>query len=221
MEDDCRNEFNLRFIHGYGELGYDKRKEGEGEEIDMEEFENTADLLLTLNTTVGQRIEDFRERQAEMYPNSLTDLITNRFQGKRIEDIEIHRVECLEKLKGMDKSKQAAQFLHYAKEIDTWEHFFSFQEIVVDQMWILVSTEVCYHLFDKSFSLSEISEILPWVSKTDIYALSLAYGAHIPITEEEKDQIKTEYMRTGTPKILSKVFGDCSKDKEGGENSEG
>jgi len=201
-------------------VGYDKRKEGEGEEIDMEEFENTADLLLALNTTVGQRIEDFRERQTEMYPNSLVDLITHKLYGKSIEDIEIHRVECLDSLKSMDKTKQAIQSFHYAKEIDTWERFFSFQEIVVEQMWILVSTEVCYHLFDKKCFLSEISSILPWVSKTDIYALSLAYGTDIQITETEKEQIKTEYMRTGSPKILSKVFGDCSKDKEGGESGE-
>ena len=87
-------------------------------------------------------------------------------------------------------------------------------------MWILVSTEVCYHLFDKNLSLSEISSILFWVSKTDIFALSLAYGVHISITEAEKDQIKAEYIRTGMPKILSKVFGDCRKDKEGGESGE-
>lgn len=188
--------------------------------MDMGKFENAADLLLALNTTVGQRIEDLREKQTEMYPNSLVDLITHKFCGKSIEDIEIHRLECLDNLKSMDKTKQSVQSLHYAKEIDIWERFFSFQEIIVEQMWILVSTEVCYHLFDKSFSLSEISEILPWVRRTDIYALSLAYGVQIMLTEEEKELLRAEYMRTGAPKILSKVFGDCSKDKEGGENGE-
>lgn len=185
--------------------------------MNIEGTEDMEEILKALNTTVEQRIEDLRERQAKMYPTGLIDLITHQLCGKKIEDIEIHRLECIDKLKGMDKSKQAAQSLHYAREINTWECFFSFQEMIVEQMWILVSTEVCYHLFDKNLSLSEISSILPWVSKTDIYALSLAYGVHISITEEEKDQIKTEYMRTGSPKILSKVFKDCSKDKEGGE----
>lgn len=183
----------------------------------MEEIEDKEEILKDLNTSVGQRIEDLREKQTELYPNNLVDLITHKFCGKSVEDIEIHRLECLDNLKNMDEVKQAVQALHYAKEIDTWERFFSFQEMIVEQMWILVSTEVCYHLFDKSFSLSEISEILSWVSKTDIFALSLAYGAHISITEAEKDQIKVEYMHTGSPKILSKVFKDCSKDKEGGE----
>lgn len=188
--------------------------------MNIEGTEDMEEILKALNATVGQRIEDLRERQAEMYPTSLVDLITHQLCGKNVEDIEIHRLECLDKLKDMDKSKQAAYALYYAKEIDTWERFFSFQEMIVEQMWILVSTEVCYHLFDKNLSLSEISEILPWVSKMDIYALSLAYGAYIPITEAEKEQIKTEYMRTGMPKILSKVFGECSKEKEGGESGE-
>lgn len=183
----------------------------------MEKIENKEEILKALNIVVGQRIEDLRERQTEMYPTSLVDLITHKFCGKSVEDIEIHRLECLDKLKGMDKERQAAQSLNYAKEIDTWERFFSFQEMIVEQMWILVSTEVCYYLFDKNLSLSEISSILSWVSKIDIYALSLAYGAHIPITKSEKEQIKAEYIRTGSPKILSKVFKDCSKDKEGGE----
>lgn len=178
------------------------------------------EILDAIYISVEERLKALYEKQTEMYPNSLVDLITHQLCGKKIEDIEIHRLECLDKLKDMDKSKQAVQALHYAKEIDTWERFFSFQEMIVEQMWILVSTEVCYHLFDKSFSLSEISEILSWVSKTDIFALSLAYGVHIPITEEEKNQIKVEYMRTGMPKILSKVFGECSKEKEGGESGE-
>ena len=186
----------------------------------MEKIENKEEILKALNIVVGQRIEDFREKQTEMYPNSLVNLITNRFQGKSVEDMENYRLECLDNLKDMDKERQATQALYYAKEIDTWERFFSFQEMIVEQMWILVSHEVCYHLFDKNFSLSEISEIFPWVSKMDIYALSLAYGVYIPITEAEKEQIKTEYMRTGMPKILSKVFGECSKEKEGGENGE-
>ena len=202
-------------------VGYDKRKEGEREEMNIEGTDDMKEILKALNTSVGQRIEDLREKQTELYPNSLVDFITHKFCGKNIEDIEIHRLECLDNLKNMDEVKQAVQAIHYAKEIDTWERFFNFQELIVDQMWILVSTEVCYHLFDKNLSLSEISSILPWVSKTDIFALSLAYGAHISITEAEKDQIKVEYMHTGFPKILSKVFGDCSKDKEGGENSEG
>jgi hypothetical protein len=186
----------------------------------MEKIENKEEILKALNIVVGQRIEDLRERQTEMYPNSLIDLITHQLCGKNVEDIEIHRLECLDKLKDMDKTKQTAYALHYAKEIDTWERFFNFQEMISEQMWILVSTEVCYHLFDKNLSLSEISSILFWVSKTDIFALSLAYGVHISITEAEKDQIKAEYIRTGMPKILSKVFGDCRKDKEGGESGE-
>lgn len=186
----------------------------------MEKIENKEEILKALNIVVGQRIEDLRERQTEMYPNSLIDLIIHQLCGKNVEDIEIHRLECLDKLKDMDKTKQTAYALHYAKEIDTWERFFNFQEMISEQMWILVSTEVCYHLFDKNLSLSEISSILSWVSKTDIFALSLAYGVHISITEAEKDQIKAEYIRTGMPKILSKVFGDCRKDKEGGESGE-
>lgn len=190
------------------------RKRGEGKEIDMEE------ILEALNISVEERLKALYEKQDEIYPTNLVDLITHKLYGKSTEDIEIHRVECLDELKGMDKSKQVVHARHYAKEIDTWERLFSFQEIVVEQMWILVSTEVCYHLFDKNFSLSEISEILPWVSKADIYALSLAYGVHIPITEVEKEQIRAEYMHTGSPKILSKVFRDCNKDKEGGESGE-
>ena len=59
----------------------------------MEKIENKEEILKALNIVVGQRIEDLRERQTEMYPNSLIDLITHQLCGKNVEDIEIHRLE--------------------------------------------------------------------------------------------------------------------------------
>lgn len=79
----------------------------------MEKIENKEEILKALNIVVGQRIEDLRERQTEMYPNSLIDLIIHQLCGKNVEDIEIHRLECLDKLKDMDKTKQTAYALHY------------------------------------------------------------------------------------------------------------
>lgn len=69
----------------------------------MEKIENKEEILKALNIVVGQRIEDLRERQTEMYPNSLIDLITHQLCGKNVEDIEIHRLECLDKLKDILK----------------------------------------------------------------------------------------------------------------------
>ena len=86
----------------------------------------------------------------------------------------------------MDEVKQAVQ-AHYAKEIDvSGERFFSFQEMIVEQMWILVSTGSLLSSFDKSFSLSEIFRDSVLGKQTDIFALSLAYGAHISSSKPKK-----------------------------------
>ena len=47
----------------------------------MEKIENKEEILKALNIVVGQRIEDLRERQTEMYPNRLIDLITHQICG--------------------------------------------------------------------------------------------------------------------------------------------
>ena len=57
------------------------------------------EILDAIYISVEERLKALYEKQTEMYPNSLVDLITHQLCGKKIEDIEIHRLECLDKLK--------------------------------------------------------------------------------------------------------------------------
>lgn len=58
------------------------------------------------------------------------------------------------------------------------------------------------------FSLTQISQAVPWVDKSDIYGLSLMLDLSMELTQEERAEVEQEYRRTGKPKVLKKVFGE-------------
>lgn len=174
-------------------------------------------LLKILETKVEDQIKNLAAEREKTYPTSLIDIINHRFQGRGIEDMERYRLNCLKELASIEETESLKNAFYYAKQIDDWEQFYDFQELLIEQMWILVSGEVCHNLFDKDFSLSEIAQILPWMRKADIYALSLVYEFCLKMTEEELQEIKGEYVKTGNPEILEKVFGSKMKGDEKNE----
>ena len=77
-----------------------------------------------------------------------------------------------------------------------------------------MSTEVCGNMIRKGYSLSQIAEIVPWVTKADIYGLSHMLENPIELTEEELREVEAEYKKTGEPAILKGIFGEPDKQED-------
>jgi hypothetical protein len=62
------------------------------------------------------------------------------------------------------------------------------------------------------FSLTQISQAVPWVDKSDIYGLSLMLDLSMELTQEERAEVKQEYRRTGKPLevLFTPVEARCS-----------
>lgn len=75
-------------------------------------------------------------------------------------------------------------------------------------------TEVCGNMIRKGYSLSQIAEIVPWVTKADIYGLSHMLENPIELTEEELREVEAEYKKTGEPAILKGIFGEPDKQED-------
>ena len=83
-----------------------------------------------------------------------------------------------------------------------------------------MSTEVCSNMIRKGYYLSKIAEIVPWVTKADIYGLSYMIHKPMELTEEDIREVELEYRKTGEPAVLKKIFGEPDQKKEGKSEDE-
>ena len=67
----------------------------------------------------------------------------------------------------------------------------------------------------KGYFLSQIAEIVPWVTKADIYGLSHMIHKPMELTKEDLREVELEYRKTGEPAVLKKIFGEPDQNKEG------
>lgn len=107
-----------------------------------------------------------------------------------------------------------AKAIKYGREVDAWEIKKHFLDLVAKKKGLLVSTEVCGNMIRKGYSLSQIAEIVPWVTKADIYGLSHMLENPIELTEEELREVEAEYKKTGEPAILKGIFGEPDKQED-------
>lgn len=70
----------------------------------------------------------------------------------------------------------------------------------------LISMVICSNMFDQNFTLDQIKESMPWLSKSDILGFSQNIGKSVAATNEELISILREYRRTGTPAVLASLF---------------
>ena len=70
-----------------------------------------------------------------------------------------------------------------------------------------ISMDTCYNMFKQGFNLSQIHTCMPWLSKLDIYGLSVKYNEKpVDASDEEIEEIKWTFRKYRVPKELGKIF---------------
>ena len=174
-------------------------------------------LLLVLFTSVSARcaILSLWGSKDYKYEHILEDIQNGTYQSLSVGDFEEKRKEWIEDIRKTEHPMlRIAKAIKYGREVDAWEIKKHFLEIVAKKKGLLVSTEVCGNMIRKGYSLSQIAEIVPWVTKADIYGLSHMLENPIELTEEELREVEAEYKKTGEPAILKGIFGEPDKQED-------
>lgn len=172
-------------------------------------------LLSTLFQPVEHRVLWLSANK--YYDNASLDSIDEKYLGKSVEDMELVRQRYIAELKKIDDDiSRVEEALKYAQEINEWEVMYHFLQSMKVPLRTAVSMDVCCNIFKcgMNLSLTDIKTILPWLEKSDIYGYSIMLNMPIQLTDQEKDEIRKEYMDTGTPKVLEKIFGTAIKRNE-------
>ena len=188
---------------------------GEGSKIYAD---SSLDFLLrVLFTSVSARcaILSLWGSKDYKYEHILEDIQNGTYQSLSVGDFEEKRKEWIEDIRKTEHPMlRIAKAIKYGREVDAWEIKKHFLDLVAKKKGLLVSTEVCGNMIRKGYSLSQIAEIVPWVTKADIYGLSHMLENPIALTEEELREVEAEYKKTGEPAILKGIFGEPDKQED-------
>lgn len=186
---------------------------GEGSEVYADP---SLDFLLrVLFTSVSTRSAHLSLWGSKAYEYMLEDIRIGRYQNLSIGEFEEKRQAWITDVKKTENPMlRIAKALRYGREVDDWETKKHFLNLVAEQKGLLMSMEVCGNMVGKGYSLSQIAEIVPWVTKADIYGLSHMLKKPLELTEEELREVETEYKKTGEPVILKEVFDEADKKKD-------
>ena len=188
---------------------------GEGSKIYAD---SSLDFLLrVLFTSVSARcaILSLWGSKDYKYEHILEDIQNGTYQSLSVGDFEEKRKEWIEDIRKTEHPMlRIAKAIKYGREVDAWEIKKHFLDVVAKKKGLLVSTEVCGNMIRKGYSLSQIAEIVPWVTKADIYGLSHMLENPIELTEEELREVEAEYKKTGEPAILKGIFGEPDKQED-------
>lgn len=188
---------------------------GEGSKIYAD---SSLDFLLrVLFTSVSARcaILSLWGSKDYKYEHILEDIQNGTYQSLSVGDFEEKRKEWIEDIRKTEHPMlRIAKAIKYGREVDAWEIKKHFLDLVAKKKGLLVSTEVCGNMIRKGYSLSQIAEIVPWITKADIYGLSHMLENPIELTEEELREVEAEYKKTGEPAILKGIFGEPDKQED-------
>ena len=188
---------------------------GEGSKIYAD---SSLDFLLrVLFTSVSARcaILSLWGSKDYKYEHILEDIQNGTYQSLSVGDFEEKRKEWIEDIRKTEHPMlRIAKAIKYGREVDAWEIKKHFLDLVAKKKGLLVSTEVCGNMIRKGYSLQQIAEIVPWVTKADIYGLSHMLENPIELTEEELREVEAEYKKTGEPAILKGIFGEPDKQED-------
>ena len=152
------------------------------------------------------------------YGHTLEDIKAGTYQGLSEDQFEKKRKERIEDIRKTDQPMlRILKAIKYGREVETWETKKHFLDLVAKQKLIYI--EVCSNMIEKGYSLSAIAEIVPKVSKADIYGLSHMLKMPIELTAEEREAVEKEYRKTGRPDVLKDIFGE-QEDMEGKSGDE-
>ncbi len=177
-------------------------------------------LLQILFTPVDVRCHYLFLWGQRSYQHILSNIKNGTYQDLSEEEFEEKRKNWIEAIRNTDHpTHRVAKVLKYAREVDAWETKNHFLWLVAHNKAQLIYIEVCSNMIEKGYSLSAIAEIVPKVSKADIYGLSHMLKMPIELTAEEREAVEKEYRKTGRPDVLKDIFGE-QEDMEGKSGDE-
>lgn len=166
-------------------------------------------LLEVLFTPVEARCSYLDIWGSKKYPDIITDIKDGKFMDMSMEEFEEKREKWVKEIRETDHPMlRIVKAIKYGREVNDWEIKLHLQNLVSRQKNVLVYMQVCQNMITHGFSLTQISQAVPWVDKSDIYGLSLMLDLSMELTQEEWAEVEQEYRRTGKPKVLKKVFGE-------------
>ena len=174
--------------------------------------EETEELLEVLLTEIYEQVRHCKKNIREAFSGLKTGISNHTLRKESIDSIEDKRKECVYKLAGMENPlERIIEFQKDAEDIREWIRQYAFQEVISLETRTIISIELCSNLIEQKYSLTEITNIVPWLKISDVFGLSIAMEKPIsvPVTEDEKALIKEEYMATGKPEILKKIFEEA------------
>ena len=180
---------------------------GEGSEIYADP---SLDFLLrVLFTSVSTRCAHLSIWGNKAYDHALEDIQNGTYQNLSINEFEEKRKEWIDDIRKTENPMlRILKAVKCGRKVDVWETKKHFLDLAVNTKGLLMSTEVCGNMIRNGYSLSQIAEIVPWVTKADIYGLSHMLQMPMKLTEEEIREVEREYRKTGEPAVLKKVFGE-------------
>lgn len=168
-------------------------------------------LLRVLFTPVENRCDYLRiwGGKDQAYRHLSEDLRNGTFQDLTIEKFEEKRKAWIDEIKETEHPMlRILKAIQYGKEVDCWETRKHFLELVAKRKHIQVCMEICGNMILKGYTLTQIAEVVPGVTKPDIYGLSRMLKNPLKLTEQEYKEVEKEYRETGEPKVLREVFGE-------------
>ena len=129
-------------------------------------------LLRVLFTSVSARcaILSLWGSKDYEYEHILEDIQNGTYQSFSVGDFEEKRKEWIEDIKKTEHPMlRVVKAIKCGREVDDWETKRHFLGLVAKKKGLLMSMEVCGNMIRKGYSLSQIAEIVPWVTKADIY----------------------------------------------------
>ena len=166
-------------------------------------------LLRVLFTPVDVRCRYLFLWGGRSYEHILSNIKNGTYQDLSEKEFEEKRKNWVEDIRKTDHPMlRVAKALKYAREVDAWETKKHFLELVSQNKGLLMYIEVCGNMIEKGYSLLAIAEIVPKVSKAEIYGLSYMLKKPIELTTQEYEAVEKEYRKTGKPDVLKDIFGE-------------
>lgn len=126
-------------------------------------------LLEVLFTPVEARCSYLDIWGSKKYPDIITDIKDGKFMDMSMEEFEEKREKWVKEIRETDHPMlRIVKAIKYGREVNDWEIKLHLQNLVSRQKNVLVYMQVCQNMITRGFSLTQISQAVPWVDKSDI-----------------------------------------------------
>lgn len=142
------------------------------------------------------------------HPDFILDVKNGTWKFLSADEWEEIRELIIKKIrKEANPQKRLAYFRECVPKLERAEYLIEIIRKVKLEYRSLLSIDICDNMFKNGkYSVSDIKEIMPWMSLSDIYGLSKMMSYDIALSEEEYSIIKKEVRKTCQPKVLREQF---------------